>query len=271
VPILCDTEALPGNLDVLVCESTYGDRLHEVRLTREEMIEEAILDGVGRGGVLMIPSFALERTQELIYELNKLVDHKNRLGGIPIFLDSPLAIDAIKVYHKYPEYYDQKANDYFKDGDDIFNFKNLVTTYSREESMKINHTPGPKVIIAGAGMMNGGRILHHALRYLSDARNAILFIGYQSPGTLGRQIQDGHSTVEVLGERVQVKCKIKTIGALSAHGDQNKLLSWIGAAKPKRVYFNHGEHGAAETIANKLSKEFDVEAATAESQTSIEV
>ncbi len=271
VPILRDTEALPSNLDLLVCESTYGDRLHEVRATREEMIEEAILDGVGRGGVLMIPSFALERTQELMYELNKLIDHKHKLGGIPIFLDSPLAIDAIKVYRKYPEYYDEKANEYFKDGDDIFDFKNLITTYSREESMKINHTLGPKVIIAGAGMMNGGRILHHALRYLSDARNTILFIGYQSPGTLGRQIQDGHSTVEVLGERVQVKCKINNISALSAHGDQNKLVSWIGAAKPKRVYFNHGEDSAAQAISSKLSKEFNVEAVIAKPKLTIQV
>lgn len=211
----------------------------------------------------MIPSFALERTQELIYELNKLIDHKHKLTNVPIYLDSPLAIDATKVYRKYPQYYDEKAAEYFKEGDDIFTFPNLITTYSREESMKINHTPGPKVIIAGAGMMNGGRILHHALHYLSDARNTILFIGYQSPSTLGRQIMEGHSPVTVHGERVVVKCQIKVMGALSAHGDQNKLVSWISAGRPKRVIFNHGEPGPSAAVAKRLQQECGVEAAPA--------
>ena len=273
VPILRDTEALPSGLDLLVCESTYGDRLHHIPASREEMIEQAIVDGVGRGGVLMIPSFALERTQELMYELNKLIDHQHKLGGIPIYLDSPLAIDANKVYRKYSKYYDEKATEYFKEGDDIFDFKNLITTYSRDESMKINHTPGPKVIIAGAGMMNGGRIVHHALRYLSDERNTLLIIGYQSPGTLGRKLQDGHSPVTVLGESVHVKCQIKTLGALSAHGDQNKLVSWIGGAKPhpKKVFFNHGEEHASKAIAERVAKELGIGASIAVPGLTVEV
>ncbi|MSU75706.1 MAG: MBL fold metallo-hydrolase [Candidatus Magasanikbacteria bacterium] len=269
VPILRDTEALPIGLDLLVCESTYGDRVHEATATREEMIEQAILESASRGGVLMIPSFALERTQELIYELNKLIDHKHKLTNIPIFLDSPLAIDAVKVYRKYPKYYDEKASEYFKEGDDIFNFSTLNTTYSREESMKINHTPGPKVIIAGAGMMNGGRILHHALRYLSDPKNTILFIGYQSPGTLGHHIQSGQSPVTVLGENVEVNCKIKAIGALSAHGDQNKLVSWISVAKPKKVYFNHGDPAASSAVSKRLKQEYNIEAGAVKANLSI--
>ncbi len=271
VPILKDTENLPTDLDLLVCESTYGDRLHEAAATREEMIEGAILESASRGGVLMIPSFALERTQELIYELNKLIDHKHKLTGIPIYLDSPLAIDAINVYRKYPKYYDAKASEFFKAGDDIFNFNTLVTTYSRAESMKINHTPGPKVIIAGAGMMNGGRILHHALRYLSDSKNTFLFIGYQSPGTLGHKIQTGQSPVNVLGERVEVNCKIKAIGALSAHGDQNKLASWIGAARPKQVILNHGDPAASKALAERLKREAGIAARLAQARLTIDV
>ena len=137
--------------------------------------------------------------------------------------------------------------------------------------MKINHTPGPKVIIAGAGMMNGGRILHHALRYLSDSKNTLLFIGYQSPGTLGHQIQSGQSPVTVLGERVEVNCKIKAIGALSAHGDQNKLASWIGAARPKQVWLNHGDPAASKALAERLKREAGMAVRLAQAGLTIEV
>lgn len=252
VPILRDTEPLPAGLDALVSESTYGDRRHESAVTRQEMIERLVSEAIGRGGVLMIPSFSLERTQELIYDLNDLIDRKYKLARVPIFLDSPLAIDALKVYRKYPRYYDEEAKRYFEAGDDLFSFPGLVQAYTRDESIKINHTPGPKIIIAGAGMMNGGRIVHHALRYLSDARNTLLLIGYQSRGTLGRQIMEGESPVAVYGEEVPVRCQVKMIGALSAHGDQDKLLNWIGAAAPRRVFLNHGDPAAKEALAEKL-------------------
>jgi len=254
VPILRDTENLPKNIDLLVSESTYGDRLHDSKLTRQQLVENMVADGIKRGGVVMIPSFSLERTQELIYELNDLIDRQHRLPTIPIFLDSPLAIDALKVYRKYPQYYDEEAERYLKDGDDVFAFAGLTATYTRDDSMKINRTPGAKIIIAGAGMMNGGRILHHALRYLSDEKNTLLLIGYQSPGTLGHQIYEGQSPVKVLGEEVAVHCQVKMVGALSAHGDQNKLLSWIGAAQPKRVYLNHGDPWCKEALKKKLAE-----------------
>lgn len=254
VPILRDTESLPTDLDALICESTYGDRLHESSAERQRIIETTIADAIGRGGVLMIPSFSIERTQELIYELNDLIDHKQRLRRIPIFLDSPMAIDAVKVFKKYPEYYDAEAHNLIKDGDDMFDFPGMMATYTRDESMKINHTPGSKIIIAGAGMMNGGRILHHALRYLSDEKSTLLIIGYQSKGTLGRQIQEGISPVRVLGEEVAVRCQVRTIGALSAHGDQKKLVNWIGAAKPKQVFLNHGEEASSGALANVLAR-----------------
>lgn len=260
VPILPDTEALPKDIDVLVCESTYGDRLHENIASREEIIGNLISAALRRGGTVMIPAFSLERTQELIYELNNLVDRKKVLPRVPIFLDSPLAIKATRVYLKYLQYYDAEAEKLIKNGDDLFDFPGLVMTETPEESKKINNTPGPKIVIAGSGMMNGGRILHHALRYLSDAKNTLLIIGYQSHGTLGRKIMEGESPVDVMGERVAVHCQVKVISALSAHADQAKLLSWIGKGKPKKVVFNHGEADVAGVLAKKLRDEHGIEA-----------
>lgn len=262
VPILRDTDTLPGGVDVLVCESTYGDRLHESALQRQEILENLISTAIGRGGTLMIPSFSLERTQELIYDLNDLADRKHKLPRVPIFLDSPLAIKATKVYLKYPKYYDADASQLFKSGDELFQFPGLVMTETKEESKKINQTPGPKIIIAGAGMMNGGRILHHAMRYLSDARNTLLIVGYQSQNTLGRKILNGESPVEIMGERIPVRCHVKAIGALSAHGDQDKLLDWVGGgtSAPKQVLLTHGEPAAAEALAKRLVGDLGVKA-----------
>ena len=186
----------------MVCESTYGDRLHESSVSRQQMIEGLVATAINRGGILMIPSFSLERTQELIYDLNDLIDRKHLLPRVPIFLDSPLAINATKVYREYPKYYNEEAARLVAAGDDLFQFPGLTMTETREESKRINQTPGPKIIIAGAGMMNGGRIVHHALRYLSDNKNTLLIIGYQAHGTLGRQILDGVSPVMIMGEKV---------------------------------------------------------------------
>lgn len=257
VPILRDTDALPPNLDALICESTYGDRQHESSSEREEMLREVIAHVVAKKGVLMIPSFALERTQELLYALNDLIERNHKLKPVPIFLDSPLAIDTLKVFEKFPDYYDEEATRFFKEGDDIFDFPGLTKTYTRDESMKINHTPSPKIIIAGAGMMNGGRILHHALRYLSHPDNMLLLIGYQSSGTLGWKILKGNPTVPVLGESVQVRCQVKMINAFSAHGDKEKLKEWIGnkGHAPKLVILNHGEHDQAVALAEVLEEQ----------------
>lgn len=262
VPILRDTDTLPGGVDVLVCESTYGDRLHESALQRQEILENLISTAIGRGGTLMIPSFSLERTQELIYDLNDLVDRKHKLPRVPIFLDSPLAIKATKVYLKYPQYYDKEARRLFKSGDELFQFPGLVMTATKEESKKINQLPGAKIIIAGAGMMNGGRIVHHAMRYLSDERNTLLIVGYQSQNTLGRKILNGQSPVEIMGEKIPVRCHVQAIGALSAHGDQAKLLDWVGGGSsvPKQVLLTHGEPAAAEALAKRLNGDLGVKA-----------
>lgn len=253
MPIVRETEALPTDLDLLVCESTYGDRVHEVPGDRELVIKSIIDETVKRGGVLMIPAFSLERTQELLFFLNDLVEHRHTLPDVPIFLDSPLAIGALRVYRKYVDYYDHESAALVKAGDDIFSFPGLQLTETKEQSKRINQVPAPKIIIAGSGMMEGGRILHHALRYLSDPRSTLMIVGYQAYGTLGRRIMEGDKTVEVRGERVKVNCQVRVIHALSAHGDQHKLFDWIKAANPKRVMFNHGDPGASAVLAEKIT------------------
>jgi len=261
-PIVKDTEAISPGVDLLVCESTYGDRLHESIKQRQEMILELFVEAYKKGGTLMIPAFSLERTQELLYDLNHLSEVEKTLPPMPIFLDSPLAIDATKVYEKYPEYYDAEATKLHKIGDDFLQFQQLRMTYTKEQSKEINNIRGPKVIIAGAGMMNGGRILHHALRYLSDPRSTLLIIGYQAEGTLGRRLYEGAKHVKVFAEEVAVNCSVKAVGALSAHGDQNKLVSWIkssGGKLPKTIYFVHGEPHAVTELAHKVRDIFGVE------------
>ena len=266
MPILRETDSIPPGVDYIVCESTYGDRIHETADEREGIIQKAVVKALKKGGVLMIPAFSLERTQELLYYLNELIDRQKKIPRVPIFLDSPLAIKATQVFKKYPEYYDRDAKNLYLKDDDLFNFPGLMMTQSSQESKKINHTPSPKIIIAGSGMMTGGRILHHAIRYLSDRVNTLLIVGYQAYGTLGRDILEGKSPVVVMGERIKVKCRVKAIGALSAHGDQKKLMDWIagGPNMPRQVFLNHGEPMASENLQKRLVKELDLRVTVAE-------
>jgi len=260
VPILKTTEKLPP-IDYLLCESTYGDRVHEDIDTRRKVLLNLIVDGVKRGGTIMVPAFSLERTQEFLYELNKLSEYDKILPQIPIFLDSPLAIDATDVYKKYPRYYDSEAKELHEEGDDFLQFPQLQITYTKQESQKINHVPGPKMVIAGAGMMNGGRILHHAIRYLPDPHSTLIIVGYQAHGTLGRALYEGARQVKIFGEHVDVRCTIQAIGALSAHGDREKLLRWIGEAKKtlKRVFLVHGEDRAMNSLYTSIHDELGID------------
>lgn len=281
-PIVRDTEVLSPAADLLICESTYGDRLHEPIEVRQKLILELFKEAYKKGGTLMIPAFSLERTQELLYDLNKLSEYNKSLPAMPIFLDSPLAIDATKIYEKYPEYYDLEASQLHSLGDDFLKFPQLKLTRTKEQSMEINKMRGPKVVIAGAGMMNGGRILHHTFRYLSDPASTLLIIGYQAQGTLGRKLYEGAKRVKVFGEDIRVACTVKAVGALSAHGDQKKLLDWIGSGVevnlrspvhgsdgrksvfPKEIYFVHGEPHASTELAHRTRDKFGVETFVAE-------
>ncbi len=262
-PLVRETEYIQ-NAQYALVESAYGNRVHESVVERKTILEDAIEDTVAKNGTLLIPAFAMERTQELLYELSDLVDH-GRIPKVPIFIDSPLAIKLTAVYEKYmrdPHFFDAEALERLRHGEDIFDFKGLRFTLTKEESKEINDVPPPKVIIAGSGMSNGGRILHHEIRYLSDPKSTLLTVGYQTEGTLGRALLDGATEVTVMGERVPVRCAIKAIGAYSAHADQPLLLKWVGSMRSslKKVFVVQGELDQSQPLAEKIKDEFAVDA-----------
>jgi metallo-beta-lactamase family protein len=257
-PIIQPLEKAP-EADYCVIESTYGDRVHEGVDVRREMLEDVIEDTVKSNGTLIIPTFAMERTQELLYHMHQLFK-EGRIPPVPVFIDSPLAIKLTSVYKKYENYFNKESSAIVKTGDDILNFPGLRLTLTTEQSKEINDVPPPKIVIAGSGMSNGGRILHHEMRHLPDPKSAILFVGYQAAGTLGRAILDGASEVKIFGEKVQVNCKKKVIAGYSAHADQPHLLQWLRAARDglKKVFVVQGEAGASEVLAQKITDELAI-------------
>ena len=261
--------------DYVLVESAYGDRNHESPEETEGMVEKTIEDTVSSNGVLMIPSFAMERTQQLLYHINDLVEHK-RIPRVPVFIDSPLATHITEVYKKYPQYYNKKAIDEIHSGDDVFNFPGLRFTLSAKESKEINDSPRPKIIIAGSGMSQGGRIVHHEARYLQDPKNTLLIVGYQAEGTLGRRIADGQREVDVLDQPVNVRAKVKQISGYSAHADQFYLMDWIKNFQKscyikdkedcslKKVFVVQGELAPASVLASLIRDELGIESAVPE-------
>jgi metallo-beta-lactamase family protein len=262
-PIVKDTESLT-EADYVLIESAYGNRLHEDLETRKDVLEDTIEEVIKAGGTLLIPAFAMERTQDLLYEINELVEN-DRIPRVPVFIDSPLAIKLTAVYKKYsqnPDYFDSEALALIRKGDAIFDFPGLKLTLTTEQSKEINDIKGPKVIIAGSGMSQGGRILHHEMRYLPDPKSAILFIGYQAQGSLGRRILDGEKNVKIFGEDISVNCKVKSISGYSAHADQKKLMEWLRPQSRvlKKIFVVQGEEDQAKPLADKIRDEMAVEA-----------
>jgi metallo-beta-lactamase family protein len=202
----------------------------------------------------------MERTQDLLYYLNELIE-QGRVPRVPVFIDSPLAIKLTTVYSKYRKYFNEDAQKMIKSGDDILNFPGLRFALTTEESKAINDVPPPKIIIAGSGMMHGGRILHHARRYLSDPKNTLLFVGFQAEGSLGRRILDGAEKVTFLGEEVEVKCQKIQIESYSAHADQEQILKWIKPIRLnlKKIFIVQGEENAMNVLAQKIRDEMAIE------------
>ena len=259
-PIIRSTETLEA-ADYCVIESTYGDRAHENVGSRREMLEDAVEETVSAGGTLMIPAFALERTQELLFHLHELFE-QGRVPKVPVFLDSPLAIKLTAVYRKYEDYFNHDMQRLVRSGDDFLNFKGLRLTLTTEQSKEINDVPPPKIIIAGSGMSHGGRIVHHERRYLPDPKSAVLFVGYQAIGSLGRQILDGAETVKIFGEEVPVRARKIQIAGYSAHADQPQLLDWLRPMRKtlKKVFVVQGENKASEVLAQKIRDELAITA-----------
>ncbi len=253
VPILPETEPI-SRASVVVCESTYGNREHEPASERETKLRGVIEQTIATKSVLLIPAFSIERTQELLYALDRILENDLHTT-IPIFLDSPMAIKATQLYRDFKPYLRFDTPIAHSVDKDFFSFKNLRETLSVEESKSINQEPLPKIIIAGSGMMSGGRIMHHLLRYLPNPDTIVLIIGYQARGTLGRRIYEGEKKVRIYGKSVEVKAKTMAIGAFSAHGDKNKLTRWLHPEDgkiPEKIFLTHGDVEAKEAFATHL-------------------
>jgi metallo-beta-lactamase family protein len=269
--LLHDIDYAKG-VDYTLVESAYGNRFHEKREERAQMLLETITETVHRGGVLMIPSFAVERTQEILLEMDTMFE-AGKLPRVPVFVDSPLAIAITKVYGHYSNYFNEGAREILKDNRGLFQFPWLTFTPSVAESKHINEVAGPKIIIAGSGMSQGGRIVHHESRYLPDSRNTILFVGYQVQGSLGRRIRDGQKLVRIMERDVHVRCHVKSIGAFSAHADQNGLMEYIrhanepgsaeasqGKGTLKKCFVVQGELDAAQALAARARSDLGIDA-----------
>ena len=261
-PLLQPTKFVT-DADYVVIESAYGSRIHEDKNERKNILEKIVIETIKNGGVLMIPSFAMERTQEILYEFNNLINEK-KIPNIPVYVDSPLATNLTEVYKRHSSYFNQKTRYVINSGDDIFNFPGLKFTRTADESKQINDVPPPKIILAGSGMSTGGRILHHERRYLSDSRSTILFIGYQVKNSLGRRILDGEKEVRIFGEKVAVNCRVEAIGGYSAHADQNMLTEWVkqaaGEGKLKKVFVVQGEEDSSLALSRKIKRVLNLDA-----------
>jgi metallo-beta-lactamase family protein len=244
-PILQDPERF-DQADYVVVESTYGDRVHDAPMEIPDALAEVILDTLDRGGNLLIPSFAIERAQEVLYHLFALRQAK-RIPRILTFLDSPMAQKVTDVFERHPELFDEEMTGLMRSRENPFRNPQLVFTRSAEQSKAINRVRGTAIVIAGSGMCTGGRIKHHLAQHISREESTVLFVGYQAAGTLGRGILDGAGTIRILGSEHMVRARVARIHGFSAHADRDELLAWLTSLRtpPRRVFVNHGEDEAA--------------------------
>ncbi len=250
-PILRDP-TLFAEADYVLIESTYGDRLHEGRDIGDNLVE--IVNSTEKaGGNIVVPSFALERAQEILYHLNRLLD-EGRIPHMIVFLDSPMAVSITEVFARYPELFDEEMANLIRDKRSPFDFPGLKMIQTIDESKAINHIVGTVMIIAGSGMCTGGRIKHHLVANISRRESTILFVGYQAVGTLGRQIVDGAREVRILGQQYPVRARIVQMNDFSSHADRDELYHWLSGLKrpPKHLFVTHGEYTAAQKFGEFL-------------------
>lgn len=249
MPLLRDPEPLPAT-DYVVIESTYGDREHGELATIEDDLCRVVEETVSAGGNVVIPAFALERAQEVLYYLKRLRD-AHRIPALRTFVDSPMATSITQVFRRHVSELDAQAQLEFRGRNSPFEFPGLTFVHSVEESKSLNQIRGSAIIIAGAGMCNGGRIKHHLISNIGRPESTILFVGYQAAGTLGRQIVNGENPVRILGQQHNVQARIVQLEAFSAHADRNDLQRWLLAARPapRRTFVVHGEEHAAQSFA----------------------
>jgi len=242
--------------DSVVMESTYGDRDHDTQQAVEDLLCEVINRTVKAGGNIIIPTFAIERAQELMYHLSRLV-REDRIPYLMMFLDSPMAVDVTDVFLQHTEYLDEETHRLFKDGEPPFRFPGLRLVRSAAESKAINSIKGSAVIMAGSGMCTGGRIKHHLKHNITRPECTILFVGYQAEGTLGRLILRGEDEVRIHGQYYPVRAQVQQIPGFSAHADRSALLRWLGHLRtpPKKVILTHGEESAIQSLAQAVRRE----------------
>lgn len=251
-PILRDP-VVPGDIDAVIMESTYGDRRHKAMAPTLDEFYGAIHDTFRRGGNVIVPTFALERAQELLYFLREGVANGQLEGAIQVFLDSPMAISATRIFQHHPECYDADAAALFNDGHDPFDLPGLHFTRETAESIALNRIGGGAVIMAGSGMCTGGRIRHHLRHHLWRENCSIIFVGFAAHGTLARQIIDGARRVRIFGEPIPVRAQIYTINGFSAHADQPELIAWHErTGHPERTILVHGDEEVMQRFAPLL-------------------
>jgi len=251
-PIVQDP-SIVEQADYVLVESTYGDRVHEGHEDTKKLIAEVINSTKQAGGNIIVPSFALERSQELLYYINELL-LKKAIQPLPVFLDSPMASRITKVFQKHRELYDEEMTEFMRHNKSPFEFSGLKMAGTSDESKAINHIRGTIMVIAGSGMCTGGRIKHHLVNNITKSENTIMFVGYQAVGTLGRQIVNGEKEVRILGQEYPVNARIARINGFSAHADKEELFEWLSGLKkpPRKLFVVHGESESANKFGNYI-------------------
>lgn len=259
-PILNDPVFVP-EADVLLIESTYGNRNHPARIEAYKELERIVNETRARGGKVIVPAFAVGRTQELVYCLHQSVDRRDIPADLPVFVDSPLAIDATAIYRLHPEAYDEEVADFLENDHhgDPFGFDMMRYTRTARESKELNLLRDPAVIISASGMAEAGRILHHLKHNIEDPRNTILIVGWQAPNTLGRRLVERQPKVKIFGETYKLQAQVEVINGFSAHADRPELLEWAGRINPapSHTFIVHGEADASFALADGLRRTLD--------------
>ncbi len=255
LPIIRDPDPPTGPMDALIVESTYGNRDHDALLGSRDKLGEIVKRVAARGGKILIPAFALGRTQELLYALHEL-SAAGRIPALPIYVDSPLAVEVTTVFRLHPEVYDQREN-LIANANQIFQLPLLRYVRSVDESRALNTLTGPAIIMAGSGMAESGRILHHLIHHGGDSRNCILFVGFQAEHTLGRRIESGAKEVRIFGDPHEIHAEVASLSGYSAHADRTELRRWVRqlGGPIRRAFVVHGEPAAANAMASILKEE----------------
>jgi len=253
-PIVHDP-ALIAEADYILVESTYGDRVHGGPEDTKKMIADVINSTKEAGGNIIVPSFALERAQELLYYINELL-LADAIPHLKVFLDSPMAARITRVFQKHRELFDEEMTEFVEHNESPFKFPGLNMVGTSEQSKALNHMKGTIMVIAGSGMCTGGRVKHHLVNNIANPRNTIMFVGYQAAGTLGRRIVDGEKEVRILGQKYRMKARVVRINGFSAHADRDELFKWLGGLEkpPRKVFVVHGESESAQRFGDYINQ-----------------